>query len=97
MRKILWDRYKLEVESGTPIRYYLDFKNDDRLLELKETLERIDRGNFGTCLVCGEPIDVQLLTTSPATQFCATCMGGGQASRSSTPERDEITQSRPPR
>ena len=74
VRKILRDDYAVEVDSGTPLRYYLDFKSDSRLVELREALDRMDRGKFGVCLACGGPIDISLLKTSPGVQFCASCL-----------------------
>lgn len=74
VRKILRDDYSVEVDSETPVRYYLDFKNDGRLLELREALERMDRGKFGICLSCGGPIEISLLKSSPGVQFCASCL-----------------------
>lgn len=80
MRKILRDHYRVEVDSSTPIKYYLDFKSDERLLQLRDTLNRMETGTFGTCLLCGESIDIHLLNSAPASQFCRTCTGGLQTS-----------------
>ncbi len=60
VRKILRDDYSVEVDSETPVRYYLDFKSDSRLLELRDALDRMDRGKFGICLACGGPIEISL-------------------------------------
>ncbi len=74
IRKILRDDYSVEVDQETPIRYYLDFKSDSRLVELRDALERMDRGKFGICLACGGPIEISLLKSSPGVQFCASCL-----------------------
>ena len=72
-RRILWEDYEIEVETDTPVRYYLDFKSDTRLVDLREALERLDRGRFGVCLRCGGPIEVQMLKAAPGMQFCLKC------------------------
>jgi RNA polymerase-binding transcription factor DksA len=82
VRKILRDHYRVEVDKETPVRYYLDFKNDERLVELKEALERIDRGKFGVCLSCGGPIEIHTLKASPGVQFCDNCLDALQESTS---------------
>jgi RNA polymerase-binding transcription factor DksA len=82
VRRILRDHYKLEVDKETPVEYYLDFKSDERLLELRDALDRIDRGKFGVCLSCGGPIEIHILKSSPGVQFCETCLEALQASRS---------------
>ena len=74
VRKILRDDYSVEVDSETPVRYYLDFKSDSRLLELRDALDRMDRGKFGICLSCGGPIEISLLKSSPGVQYCASCL-----------------------
>ncbi len=81
IRKILRDDYAIEVDSEMPIRYYLDFKNNERLIELKEALDRIERGKFGVCLSCGGPIELVLLKSSPGDRFCSSCLDSMHFSR----------------
>ena len=47
-----------------------------RELELKRiagALKRIDDGDYGCCLTCGEPIGVKRLTIEPTTTQCIRC------------------------
>jgi hypothetical protein len=71
---ILRDEYGLNVEADTPVRYYLDFKTNRRLLELQDVLQRMDRGAFGICMVCGGSISEARLTDFPAARFCDPCL-----------------------
>ena len=71
---ILRDEYGLNVEADTPVRYYLDFKTDRRLLELQDVLERMDGGTFGICMVCGELISDAHLVDSPVVRLCDACI-----------------------
>jgi RNA polymerase-binding transcription factor DksA len=82
VRRILRDHYKVEVDKETPVRYYLDFKSDERLVELRDALDRIDQGKFGVCLSCGGPIEIHLLKSSPGVQFCENCLDALQESTS---------------
>jgi RNA polymerase-binding transcription factor DksA len=75
IRQILREDYAVDVDSETPVRYYLDFKSNYRLLELREALDRMDNGKFGICLACGGPIEISLLKSSPGVQFCESCLG----------------------
>ncbi|MBB4210156.1 TraR/DksA family transcriptional regulator [Rhodothalassium salexigens DSM 2132] len=43
------------------------------LRRIEAALARIDEGEFGYCLHCGDPIDVRRLDLDPATPLCVTC------------------------
>lgn len=40
---------------------------------IEAALERIDEGEFGYCLECGDPIDERRLALDPASPVCAEC------------------------
>ncbi len=85
IRGILRDEYGLVVEGNMPVRYYLDFKTHQRLLDLREVLERMDRGTFGNCIVCGGSIPDSRLADNPAARLCATCLPGTYPSVAAPP------------
>jgi RNA polymerase-binding transcription factor DksA len=70
---ILKEQYSQSVEPGLPIRYYLDFKTDARLVELREVLDRMERGTFGHCALCGIQIPTRILEAAPTRQLCLGC------------------------
>lgn len=41
--------------------------------ELRAALQRIDAGQYGNCVECGEPIPLQRLQAQPAALRCAAC------------------------
>jgi RNA polymerase-binding transcription factor DksA len=41
--------------------------------EVSEALERIDKGSYGLCLQCGQPIAARRLAALPWVAFCTTC------------------------
>jgi DnaK suppressor protein len=43
---------------------------DDELLEVEAAVQRLERGSYGTCQVCGRPIGDERLEAMPATRFC---------------------------
>ena len=43
---------------------------DDELLEVEAAVQRLERGTYGTCQVCGRPIGDERLEAMPATRFC---------------------------
>src|ERR687884_531410 len=48
--------------------------NDRRLLELiDEALGRIEAGEFGECVNCGEPVSEKRLETVPWARYCLKC------------------------
>jgi sigma-B regulation protein RsbU (phosphoserine phosphatase) len=68
MRHQLLDkRRQLEEVAAYPIQ-----KNEiERLLkEVDSALERMDKGSFGLCKVCHEPIEIERLIADPLLQFC---------------------------
>lgn len=48
--------------------------NDRRLLELiDEALQRIEAGEFGDCINCGEPVQEKRLEAVPWARYCLRC------------------------
>jgi len=43
------------------------------ILKIKQALERIEKGEFGICEECGEPIDAKRLEARPVTTLCIDC------------------------
>jgi len=43
------------------------------LREISDALQRIEHGNYGTCLECEEPISVKRLHAVPWARYCVTC------------------------
>lgn len=48
-------------------------KQKSQLQKLERALDRIDKGNFGTCLKCGNDIPVGRLKFMPWTTKCVKC------------------------
>lgn len=89
IRGILRDEYGLNVDADTPVRYYLDFKTNRRLLEFRDALERIERGTFGICMICGASISYSRLAESPVARLCDSCAPAKHESVG-TPAKDRL-------
>jgi DnaK suppressor protein len=55
--------------------FLLRIKDRERklILKIKEAVERIDEGTFGSCEVCGEAIGEERLKARPVTTQCIEC------------------------
>lgn len=48
--------------------------NDRKLLQLiDEALERVEKGEYGDCVNCGEPVSEKRLDAVPWTRYCLKC------------------------
>ena len=49
-------------------------ENEDEMLQqVREALERIDRGEYGMCEACEEPIPPRRLEALPYARYCVAC------------------------
>lgn len=46
---------------------------ETRLREVRLALERMDKGNYGQCQKCGQPVSTERLLASPEAKFCDKC------------------------
>jgi DnaK suppressor protein len=65
------DRASLESDRN----FMLRIRDRERKLigKIREALERIDAGTFGTCDRCGEEISMKRLKARPVTTLCIEC------------------------
>lgn len=65
------DRASQESELNLEIR--MRERERKLIVKMRETIERIDAGEYGTCEECGEPIGVKRLMARPVTTLCIEC------------------------
>ena len=51
-------------------------RRDGQRLALRQALRRIEEGEFGDCIDCGEAIDVDRLRANPTLLRCMSCAQG---------------------
>ena len=61
------------VETSNAIELNCRGKEWHLLLDIKETILRIDRGLFGICDHCGRPISQKRLMAAPMSKLCVIC------------------------
>lgn len=57
---------------------------------VKDALDRLDRGEFGVCEQCGQPISDERLEVIPETRFCKDCAHDARERFRRSPEEDVI-------
>jgi DnaK suppressor protein len=65
------DRASQESELNLEIR--MRERERKLIVKMRETIERIDAGDYGICEECGEPIGVKRLMARPVTTYCIEC------------------------
>jgi RNA polymerase-binding transcription factor DksA len=45
----------------------------ERAASLKKAMDRLEDGQYGTCVQCGQPIHPDRLAVMPGTQLCIAC------------------------
>lgn len=76
-------------EFGEASSVTVDLDRDQTLIavaavragEIEQALERMDRGSYGVCRGCREPIARARLTAVPWADQCVSCKAGGLSSR----------------
>jgi DnaK suppressor protein len=76
--KISSDKYadpfdQAAVESGKDVELNCRDKEWHLLLDIKETILRIDHGLFGMCDHCGRQISKKRLMVAPMSKLCVVC------------------------
>ena len=51
----------------------LEITLEKRLRDINKTLERIEKGDYGTCKYCDQPIHINRLKARPASSSCVSC------------------------
>lgn len=55
------------------ISLHLNSLDYEKLRRIEEALDRLDSGDYGTCLSCGEPIRERRLDALPWARYCLAC------------------------
>jgi len=64
---------RMEAISEKGVNEFVLEQNKQRLIKLRNALERIDRGVFGKCVRCGREIPSGRLRLVPETLICVPC------------------------
>lgn len=72
-----WEESAVERE-GDEVLEGLGASGKAEIARIKAALRRMDEGEYGYCLTCGEPISEARLDILPEAPLCAACAGGAK-------------------
>ena len=62
------------IEGEVKLQYFeVTSREFDHFERISNALDRLDRGTYGTCTRCSEPIDPDVLTRRPWATLCVNC------------------------
>lgn len=61
------------AEHDRAVELTIRGRESRQIREIQETIQRIDRGEFGICLRCGKEISPRRLLLAPMSRLCALC------------------------
>ncbi len=67
----LGDQASAEIDRNFTLR--LRGRERKLLTKIDEAIEKIDKGAYGTCEMCGEEINIKRLEARPVTTMCIEC------------------------
>jgi DnaK suppressor protein len=65
------DRAAMEADRNFTLR--IRDRERKLIVKIRQALERIDKGTYGTCESCGEDISIKRLKARPVTTQCIEC------------------------
>ncbi len=54
-------------------RMALEHRTREQLAEVERALDKFDKGTYGTCEICGKPINPERLEALPQALYCMEC------------------------
>jgi len=79
------------VEASKAVELNCRDKERNLLLDIKETILRIDRGLFGICDHCGRPISEKRLMAAPMSKLCVMCQEEIESQRKKSKRRHQYS------
>lgn len=64
---------RMDALQGQAMSVEANRRREANLIKIDAALRRIEEGEYGFCLNCGEPISVKRLEVDPAAPRCITC------------------------
>jgi DnaK suppressor protein len=70
---------RIDAMQGQAMAQATEARRQRQIGALKAGLARLERGEFGDCVECGEAIAVQRLSANPAVTLCIACAEAGES------------------
>lgn len=68
---------RMDAMQAQAIAVETQARNQRRLRDIAAALVRIESGDYGDCIDCGEPIDPRRIDYDPAVRLCIACAERG--------------------
>lgn len=66
---------RMDAMQGQAMAQASEARRGQQIMRLKAALQRVESGEFGECLDCGEPIAEARMKNDPAVTLCIECAG----------------------
>ena len=75
-------------ESPSPemLDRVMAFRNHPLYDEFRSALERLERGAYGRCIICEDPLGAETIVRDPTARYCSRCLA---TVRNAVPERTD--------
>lgn len=69
------DHLEEEADEAEEFSYYVGVKKplEERLKAVEEALEKMEKGTYGICQMCGGEIELEVLEAAPESRLCKKC------------------------
>ncbi|HUU67576.1 MAG TPA: TraR/DksA C4-type zinc finger protein [Methyloceanibacter sp.] len=67
---------RIDAMQGQALAVATDRRRQDEARRVEAAIQRIDAGEYGTCIACGEPIPAKRLAVDPIIATCIACASG---------------------
>lgn len=76
-----------EADYEQEMSFYFKTRGQDELRQIDEALERIEKGEYGSCEECGEDIPKKRLSVQPYSMYCVECQEKAESGRVASGKR----------
>jgi DnaK suppressor protein len=66
----------MDAMQGQAMALATEERREQERARVEAALHRIETGDYGVCLKCGEEIELRRLELDPSTPFCLSCAKG---------------------
>jgi DnaK suppressor protein len=67
---------RMDAMQGQAMALATEERREQERARVEAALHRIETGDYGVCLKCGEEIELRRLELDPSTPFCLSCAKG---------------------
>jgi RNA polymerase-binding transcription factor len=69
---------RMDAMQGQALAMATDRRRHDEMQRVEAAIKRLDEGEYGTCIACGEEIAGKRLAADPTIATCIACASGGR-------------------